>query len=271
MLVRLIAKGAPLWVVANLLANDPIELVVRDDVYASRKMSAKAPLGERLASMRGLRVGVAEGPRTRLRAMFAGVGMNADRDVVPVVVGGDSQNQAFGDHTVDALFCHTPFLERAVLEQHGRILVDLSSGEVPALAGRQIHTLVVRQDLARSQPRAVAGMVRAIARAEALLHADPDASVRALRTAVPEVGIAEARLLVALYGPAVPRTPAVSAEGIREALALFPAHRRAPDPASIRFSSFVEPCFARAASASASASVSGTATATHPAQSCPPQ
>src|SRR5581483_3406015 len=76
-----IAERFPLELVANLLRNDPIDLVVRRQVFEQHRMSATAPLRERLLSLRGLRVGVAPGPPTRLRALFASEGLVAD-DVV---------------------------------------------------------------------------------------------------------------------------------------------------------------------------------------------
>src|SRR5208283_2873033 len=69
--LQLIADRFPIELVANLLQNDPIDLVVRRSVFDQRRMSATAPLHERLLSLKGLRVGVAPGPPVRLRALFA--------------------------------------------------------------------------------------------------------------------------------------------------------------------------------------------------------
>ena len=47
--------------------------------------------------------------------------------------------------------------------------------------------------------------------------------------------------IVAIYQPAIPRTPLVSAEGFKAALALFPATRRAPDLAGIELPPTLSP------------------------------
>ena len=76
-----IGRGEPVVIFANLLSNDPINLVVREEVAEQRGISADMPLAERLNAMRGLRVGVAPGPPTRLRVLFESVGLDADSDI----------------------------------------------------------------------------------------------------------------------------------------------------------------------------------------------
>lgn len=74
MYLQLIAQGQPIKLFANLLRNDPINLVVRRDVAEARSLSPAMTLDDRLAGLSGLRLGIAPGPPTRLRALFASVG-----------------------------------------------------------------------------------------------------------------------------------------------------------------------------------------------------
>jgi ABC-type nitrate/sulfonate/bicarbonate transport system substrate-binding protein len=242
--LTLMEQRYPLLLVANLLQNDPINVIVRRSVMEARKLSASAPLVERLKGMHGLKVGVAPGPPTRLRALFASQGLDADREIEIVIVHGRDQNAAFAAGTVDALYCHTPYLETALVDQDAVMLVHQSGGEVKELAARQIHALVVSQALAKSNPERVFAMTRAIYRAERTVHDDRAASVRAVLHEFPSMDPRKVETIVRLYEPAVPATPRVSVQGIDPALVLFPASRAAPDLHKIDVHDYVAPAFA---------------------------
>src|SRR5215469_548535 len=106
MFLGMMAEEKPILLFASLLANEPIDLVVRKDVAEARHLSLAAPLAERLRALKGIKVGVAGGPPPRLRTLFASVGMNADEDIETVLVWGRDQVQAFASRQVDALFAH---------------------------------------------------------------------------------------------------------------------------------------------------------------------
>ena len=237
--LQLVADRFPVELVANLLQNDPIDLVVRRSVFEQRHMDPRAALHDRLASLQGLRVGVAPGPPARMRALFASVGLDADRDVTIVIRRGQDQNAAFAADQCDALYAHTPYLERAIDNQDAVMLVNQSAGEVPQLAMRQIHALVVRDDFLVAQQPVVAAMVRAIARAEVLVHADLGATEEAVMRAIPSMDRRHLHTLLGLYQPAVPALPLVSVEGLAPALALFPASKTAPSLEGVPLADFI--------------------------------
>jgi ABC-type nitrate/sulfonate/bicarbonate transport system substrate-binding protein len=239
--LSLIAERFPLTLVANLLRNDPIDLVVRRSVFEARKMSATAPLRERLLSLQGLRVGVAPGPPTRLRALFASEGLEADRVVNIVVRHGKDQNDAFAQDQCDALYAHTPYVETALDDQDAVILVNQSAGDSPPLSMRQIHALVATQSFLQQHRPVVDAMVRALARAETLVHSDRAAAESAVLRALPSLERRHVHTIVGLYEPAVPETPRVSVDGLAPALALFPASRKAPSLEGIALGDFVAP------------------------------
>jgi ABC-type nitrate/sulfonate/bicarbonate transport system substrate-binding protein len=246
MYLELIAQKFPFVLVATLLRNDPINLVVRKSVMDERKLSPEAPLVERLRGLKGLRVGVAPHPPARLRALFASEGMNADVDIQMVILRGVEQNQAFVDHQVDALYAHTPFLEKALVSDGAVMLVNQSAGEVPTLAMRQIHALAFSRTLADASPETVTSMVRAIYRAERLIHTSPAQTIDALLHELPKLDPKELAKIVEIYTPAIPDAPQVSVDGVLPALALFPAGRPAPDLTGINLAAYVAPQFAEA-------------------------
>jgi NitT/TauT family transport system substrate-binding protein len=247
MYLRLVAEQFPVVLVANLLQNDPINLLVRRSVAEERKLSRGQPLEDRLRGLRGLRIGVAPGPPSRLRALMNGSGLDADRDLELVILHGREQNAAFGEHRVDALYAHTPYLETALIDQDAVLLVDQSAGEFAPLAARQIHALVATRAFAGAHREVVQAMVRAIYRAQRLVHADPARAAEAVMRAISSYDRRHVETLIALYAPAVPPTPRVTPEGFAQALALYPSSGDPPSLAGIDLRAFVAPEFAERA------------------------
>ncbi len=210
---------------ANLLENDQINLIIRKDFATEHNLSTELPLKDRLEAIRGMKVGVAFGPPTRLRVLFDSVGLDADSDIEMVILHGPDQNPAFGDGSVDALYVHTPFLEQALERQDAVILVNQSAGEVPELAGRQIHSLVTTRSYASAHRDELVALTRAVHRAQQLIRTDVEAVVEALMVSgVPGLEKPLVETIVNIYSPAVPESPEVSIEGVERALELFPAH-----------------------------------------------
>lgn len=244
----LIGQAQPVLVFATLLQKDPINLIVRKEVAEARKLSPTAPLAERLKGLQGLRVGVAPGPPPRLQALFASVGMDADRDIQMITIPGELQNQAFAENHVDALYAHTPYLEKALVEQGAVLLVNQSRGEVNELNLRGIHSLVTTRTFATAKPQAVLALTRGVYRAQKLVHADQKAAADALfASGVPGLERKKVETIVAIYEPAIPQTPDVSIEGMERMLKLWPAQRTPPDLSKTDFADYVAPQFARQA------------------------
>ena len=109
------------------------------------------------------------------------------------------------------------------------MVVNQSAGEVRA---RRLHAdprLAVRADFAAQKPELVAALVRAVARAEKLIHTDQSAPPSTpSASALPRLDRKHVEALVDVYEPAVPATPEVSAEALHAALALFPANKVPP-------------------------------------------
>ncbi len=250
MFLGMMAEEKPIVLFASLLANEPINLVVRKDVADARNLSSAGSVKARLQAIKGLRVGVAGEPPPRLRALFRSAGMDADKDVRLVIVRAPEQVQALADGKVDALFAHTPYLETALVKYRALLLVETSSGEVRELSDGQVHALATTRATMRDNPALIDAATRAITRAERLIRTDPKATVDAVLssgTAGRERPLVEA--IVAVYRAAVPVTPAISLKGIERDAVLYPAHPRAPDFTRVKAADFVAPEFAARAAA----------------------
>ena len=240
-----IAQQHPVRLFANLLANDPINLIVDENVAKSLDLSATAPLPERLDAIRGLRIGVAQEASNRLRALFATVGMDADQDVEIVPLHGEDQIPALSDGTVDALYTHTPFLEEALVDLQAFMLVNQSSGEVPEMSRLQIHGLMATQSTIDGNPEALLRVTRAVYRAQKLIRSNPNAAVDAvLASGVP--GLLEPRVeaLIGIYGPAIPRTPLVLPSSVVRTAELWEGRPNHPDFTQIDVRDYITNRFA---------------------------
>ena len=85
--LRLIADRCPVVVCANLLRNDPLNIVLTRPAAARVGITAGLPVAEAVRRLRGLRIGVAPGPTDRLQALCAWAGIGAS-DVEFVTLTG---------------------------------------------------------------------------------------------------------------------------------------------------------------------------------------
>jgi NitT/TauT family transport system substrate-binding protein len=243
-----IAEERPILLFASLLANEPINLVVRKDIAEARKVPFRGSLRDRLQAIKGLKIGVATGPPPRLRALFKSVGMNADQDIQMVTIDGPGQVQAFADKKVDGLFAHTPYLETALMNYQAVLIAEPSHGEVPELTDGQIHTLATTRENATKKHDLVAAVTRAIYRAQKLIHSDQKASVDAvLASGATTLDRPLIEAIVTIYSAAVPQTPRISLAGVEHDATIYPAHPVAPDFTKVKVADYVAPQFAEEA------------------------
>jgi NitT/TauT family transport system substrate-binding protein len=241
----LIHERYPFKLFANLLANDPINLIVRGDVAKKLRLDATATVPERLKAIKGLKVGVAPEPPRRLRILYSHAGLDADRDLQTVTRRADDQIDAFTAGVVEALYTHSPVLEDAIVRLGAVLLVNQSAGEVPPLANGQIHALCATTQYISTHPRVIEKVTRAIARAQQMIHRDSAATIAALRKAGIEAPSARhLETIVNLYRPAVPLTPRVSAALVERNSRLYPARPTMPDFTTVKAADFVDGSFA---------------------------
>jgi ABC-type nitrate/sulfonate/bicarbonate transport system substrate-binding protein len=234
MYLHLLANDQPVVLCANLLRNDPLNLVVTRAAAATRRLTPDLPLAERVQGLRGLRLAVSPGPVDRLRTLLEAGCLEGGRDVEIVSLRTTDHDQAFAQGAVDAVYTHSPHLERAIVDQHGLLLVHASGGEVKASAVRQIHCLAVSASFANREPAAVDGLVRAIGRAQRLLHDDRAAAVDALlQSGIHGLRPPLLERIVDIYEPAIPDWPHVTEDSVQEAAAFQPAGPLASDVSSV--------------------------------------
>jgi ABC-type nitrate/sulfonate/bicarbonate transport system substrate-binding protein len=215
--LRLIADRCPVVVCANLLRNDPLNIVLTRRAAARQGIAARLPLAEAVRRLRGLQIGVAPGPTDRLRALCAWAGVGAS-DLRLVTLTGPEQNPAFAGGSVDGLYAHTPYLERALVDDGGVLAVHTSGGGAAPVQVAQVHALVASRLFAEQAPSVVAGLVAAIGSAQDLLrHRDPRALEALLACGIAGLERRHLERTLEVYAPAMPPTPVVSCDTLRQA------------------------------------------------------
>ncbi|MCA0201653.1 MAG: ABC transporter substrate-binding protein [Proteobacteria bacterium] len=240
MYLGMMAEAKPVRLFASLFANDPINLVVRKEIAAVRKVPLQGSLKDKLGALKGLTLGVAGEPPPRLHALFAAAGMDAAKDVEIVIIHGPDQVAAFKERKVDVLFAHTPYLETVMVDEGAVLVIDTSGGEVAGLTGNQIHAFGAANIVVREKRDLLIKVTRAIARAQRMAHTDAAATVAALKaSAAANVDPRQVEAIAAIYADAVPVNPRISIDGIRRAATLYPAHPRHPDFSIVNPADFV--------------------------------
>ncbi len=165
-------KGCKL--LAALAQNMYWFLVVRKDLARER--------GD-LSVVKGLRIGAAPGPVDGLRRMLREAGIDPEREVqIGPVPGWASAGASFGlmaahaleEGRLDGFWANGMGAEVAVRRGVGALVLDARRGDGPR--GAEHYTfpaLVTTQKWIDQDPDTVAGAVRAVARAQAALRADP--------------------------------------------------------------------------------------------------
>ena len=248
MFLSLLAKEAELTAFANLLSNDPINLVVNQNLIKDIDSLNSLSLKEKLLLLKGKTIGVASGPVSRLNKLFEVANIKPDSLFQIKIISGKEQNQAFAEGQVDALYAHTPYLEKAITENNGFILINQSAGEVPEMANRHIHLMVAQKDFIKNNPETISKICEAIYKAQKLVHSDKQAALEAIRKSEIKLQAPNAlEILFDIYEPAVPKNPEVFGEILVKELDLFPSSREIPQLDSIAIAKNMDNTFAQKA------------------------
>ncbi|HTN73340.1 MAG TPA: ABC transporter substrate-binding protein [Methylomirabilota bacterium] len=163
-LIRGAASDLPVKTVAVLTGRPDYFLVARKDIKSLR-------------DLRGRRIGIGTFGAAAdlvLRAVLRQEGLDADRDVIRLQMGGgDSRFAALAAGSVDATVLNFPFNLQAEKMGFNNLLWLGERVEMP-LSG-----LGVRDDTLQKNPERVLGMLRAIYRAVVLAKAYPEDTVQA--------------------------------------------------------------------------------------------
>lgn len=239
MYVSLIAEKFPFVIGANLMRNDPIDLIVRKSFSDQHNVTKDMTVKDRLERLKGMRVGVGPHPVSRLRALYKAQGLDADKDIEIVTVQGKEQNAAFRDKKVDALYTHSPFLEQALVNDGAQVTVYQTRGIVPEVAAPIIHVLAFHKSFVDEHGDVAARVFRAIGAAERSVHKSEANTVDTLAKGFPKRDRRQLETIVHLYETAMPDRPDVWIDGVKRAAEVYGEGTASPSIEGIDLAPYV--------------------------------
>ncbi|WP_430335936.1 ABC transporter substrate-binding protein [Rhodococcus sp. ACT016] len=207
-------RGAPVVAFAATSNRNTADIGIKNR-YAP---AADADLDTAVRALRGHKVAVTSagsGADQTLRYLLRHAGMNPDSDVDIVAVGGAAETvAAFANGSVDAYIIGPPSSLVAAERGDGQVMLRLASGIAPDL-DNLLYAVAATSNATMSRKEAVLGcFARALNKADALIHDQPQQAGALVRHRFPEMTDAQFALS---WDPIVKATPATAAINLDEA------------------------------------------------------
>jgi len=187
--VQLRRQGKQILFVYNLTKRVTLDLVMHPDVARQRNVSRQTPLAQRLAALRGLRLGITRpGAATDvyMRYYLKRAGLDPDRDAQLLTIGGGaSLLAALRTRQIDAFHLSAPTPYVAERDGFGVVIIKASAGDVPELDNFLYTGVAVHNLYANRHADVVRRWVRAVTKANQLMRRDQAAAVQHLRKHFP--------------------------------------------------------------------------------------
>ncbi|MDR7480953.1 MAG: ABC transporter substrate-binding protein [Armatimonadota bacterium] len=187
--IQLRRQGRQILFVYNLTKRVTLDLVMHPEVTRQRNVSRQTPLPQRLAALRGLRLGITRpGAATDvyMRYYLKRAGLDPDRDAQLLSIGGGAGLlAALRTRQIDAFHLSAPTPYVAEREGFGVVVIKASAGDVPELDNFLYTGVSVHNVYANKNPDVVRRWVRAVIKANQLMRRDQAAAVQHLRKHFP--------------------------------------------------------------------------------------
>jgi NitT/TauT family transport system substrate-binding protein len=175
--------------IAALVNGYTMPLLIREKVAAARKITATTPIAERIAALKGLRVGVTTpgaGRDLLVRYLAISNGLRPDTDLEILPVGGlDTTRAAMQTGRIDVCTCLPPV--DVIMMKSGVAIPFLDPAkEIPSLRGVHFVTIHASKSWSATNPAAALAFMRAIVRSERLISGDSHAAREAVRSYFPQ-------------------------------------------------------------------------------------
>jgi len=189
--VQLRRQGRQILFVYNLTRRVTLDLVMHPEVARQKGVSRTAPLEQRLAALRGLRLGITRpGAATDvyMRYYLRRARLDPDRDAQLLTIGGGaSLLAALRTRQIDAFHLSAPTPYIAEREGFGVVVIKASAGDVPEFNEFFYTGVAVQNVYANRNPDVIRRWARAVTRANRLMRQDAATAVQHLRKHFPRV------------------------------------------------------------------------------------
>lgn len=178
-----IAAGRDVINVYNFFNRNQVGLVLSGEAAKKTGVAANAPLKDRLAALKGLKIGMTRpGSLTdkQVRHLLK-LGGLTDQDAQIVAIGGPPNLlSAMDQGAIDGFAISVPYYQIAAERQGGVIWVDNTTGDDPSIDPFMMESILTTRDYAKAHPETVRKLVKAIARAVEKIAASTPEEVRAV-------------------------------------------------------------------------------------------
>ncbi len=153
-LIRAAVAGQRMMAIANLTDRPMDEVVLRKDVAAERGFDPAAPMSQRAALIKGLRIAVDAINTINhgfLRYVARKGGLDADRDVTVAPMQSPTMAAALAAKAIDGFSVSQPWTTAVIVDGAAARLVSVPGGDFPELVPFGGGIIVTRPDFCRQQ------------------------------------------------------------------------------------------------------------------------
>ncbi|HYK79968.1 MAG TPA: ABC transporter substrate-binding protein [Micropepsaceae bacterium] len=178
-------KGSGVTLIGTIIGQYASNMVLREDVAKRLGITHDTPIRQRLAALRGLKIagsGVGSSTDFLIRYLAKQAGLSPERDfTVLFLADGGPILAAFSQKRIDGFVFSSPTSDMAILKYKGVMILDMSRGEFDDLRGYPSITLSAKTSWLKTKPDTARRFLRALARADRMIHAEPARAQALLR------------------------------------------------------------------------------------------
>ena len=226
LVVQSVDSPRPLVAIGAISGRPNLNIVVAGNIAQDRGLTSASSLDERLAALKGLKIGHPPGPLVGVNLatkVLEVAGLSLDGDTELIAVPGEDQVSALREGKIQALVGHHPYLEEAIVQEGAFLVVHASAGELSSLEPFPLHVLATTPDYIAQNGEILQAVLRGLLKAQQVIRDDPDLAKEIIMAALPELDRPNLEEGIKIYFPAVPPSPFITPEGysiITESLGL---------------------------------------------------
>jgi NitT/TauT family transport system substrate-binding protein len=216
--MKVLLNNQDVAVYGSLMGQFPANIVIQGDIAAKRGITPTTPIKERLTALKGLSIGVPAAGSSQdqvVRYSLRQGGINPDREATIAPVGAAAALMgAFEQKRIDGFVWSSPVTEQAQQTLGAVEIVSYTRGDDEAVRGFMFLALISKTAWLKAEPALAAGVVRAMWRAEKLIHENPADAQEAIRPIFKSMDPKLYELGFSRNAYAVPTSPRVEEPGL---------------------------------------------------------
>jgi NitT/TauT family transport system substrate-binding protein len=219
----LLKANRPVKLVGSLCDGYYVDITASNQFLDATKLTRSSPLAAKILALKGKKIGI-NGPGSGTQALVEYLlrqqNLDPQRDVELVNIGADQGSilTTLKTGRIDAVSFAWPLSMLAQTNNIGKPFIMPAEGDVPSMREQIQGVIYVKPDMLAKRPDAVVAFVRAIARAERLLHRNTSLARTLLKQYDNALSDPAIDLLLAAYLPVLPQEADIAANSYEKAL-----------------------------------------------------